>query len=138
MEQPTRAYLGQALRGVATSAVDISDGLVGDLVHILRCSQPWAFPARPAPLPGFDAARASRTGATALFDLQTWRTLALASSDDYELAFTAPADGEEQSPRAAPAPRRRRASAASIQTRSASTDGAEPMSSASPSFDHFG
>ncbi len=36
MEQPTpRAALGQALHGIASSAVDVSDGLIGDLGHIL-------------------------------------------------------------------------------------------------------
>ena len=39
MEQPTpRVALGQALRGIATAAVDLSDGLVGDLGHILAAS----------------------------------------------------------------------------------------------------
>src|SRR6478735_576555 len=39
MEQPTpRVELGQALRGIATSAIDISDGLLGDLGHVLRQS----------------------------------------------------------------------------------------------------
>ena len=39
MEQPApRVALGVALRGVASSAIDISDGLLGDLAHILRRS----------------------------------------------------------------------------------------------------
>ena len=39
LEQPTpRVALGQALRGVASSALDVSDGLLGDLGHILRAS----------------------------------------------------------------------------------------------------
>jgi thiamine-monophosphate kinase len=39
MEQPEpRISLGQQLRGIATSAIDISDGLTGDLQHILRAS----------------------------------------------------------------------------------------------------
>ncbi|MDN4591372.1 thiamine-phosphate kinase [Xenophilus aerolatus] len=92
MEQPTpRVALGQALRGVATSAVDISDGLVGDLGHILRASGVGATLDADAAT-DLIAARAGGTGAAALFDPQTWRTLALAGGDDYELAFTAPAD----------------------------------------------
>ncbi len=40
LHQPTpRIELGIALRGVATAALDISDGLLGDLNHILRQSQ---------------------------------------------------------------------------------------------------
>ena len=39
MEQPQpRVALGMALRGVATSAIDVSDGLLGDLAHVLRRS----------------------------------------------------------------------------------------------------
>src|SRR6478736_2571747 len=40
MEQPTpRVALGEHLRGVATAAIDVSDGLLGDLGHILRQSR---------------------------------------------------------------------------------------------------
>ena len=39
LEQPTpRIALGMALRGVATAAIDVSDGLLGDLGHILKQS----------------------------------------------------------------------------------------------------
>ena len=39
LERPTpRVALGQALRGVASAALDISDGLLGDLRHILQAS----------------------------------------------------------------------------------------------------
>ncbi len=54
MEKPTpRVALGMALRGVAHAALDISDGLIGDLGHILARSQVgacWTWmrcPARP-------------------------------------------------------------------------------------------
>ena len=39
LERPTpRVVLGQALRGMASAALDISDGLLGDLQHILKAS----------------------------------------------------------------------------------------------------
>jgi thiamine-monophosphate kinase len=39
LERPTpRVALGLALRGMASSAIDVSDGLLGDLGHILRAS----------------------------------------------------------------------------------------------------
>ena len=39
MEMPEpRVALGHALRGVASSAIDVSDGLLGDLGHVLRRS----------------------------------------------------------------------------------------------------
>jgi thiamine-monophosphate kinase len=40
MHQPTpRIELGNALRGLASAALDVSDGLLGDLKHILNQSQ---------------------------------------------------------------------------------------------------
>ena len=40
LEMPTpRVALGQALRGIASSALDVSDGLLGDLGHILAQSR---------------------------------------------------------------------------------------------------
>ncbi len=42
MEQPTpRVALGVTLRGVATSAIDLSDGLLGDLRHVLAPLRRW-------------------------------------------------------------------------------------------------
>ena len=40
MEQPQpRVALGLALRGIASSAIDVTDGLLGDLGHVLRRSR---------------------------------------------------------------------------------------------------
>ncbi len=95
MERPSpRIALGMALRGIAHAAADISDGLLGDLGHILT---------------------ASRVGAVLetawLLDTSLHRTLSaylstdevlsrlypwvLTGGDDYELVFTAPASGRE-------------------------------------------
>lgn len=77
MEQPTpRVALGQALRGVAGAAIDISDGLLGDVGHILRQSRVGAR---------IDTALAMGLAGPAV-PLE----YVLAGGDDYELAFTAP------------------------------------------------
>ena len=92
MEQPTpRVARGTALRGVATAAIDISDGLVGDLGHILRASGVGAS-INTAIAMQLIAACAHPVGARALLDAEKQLEFVLAGGDDYELAFTAPAD----------------------------------------------
>jgi thiamine-monophosphate kinase len=85
MEQPTpRVALGQALRGVAHAAIDISDGLLGDLGHVLQQSHVGAQ---------IDTEAAFGLLATSnLAGLPAERQLefVLAGGDDYELVFTAP------------------------------------------------
>jgi len=82
MTMPTpRVALGHALRGVATAAMDISDGLAGDLHHLLAASQCGAEVA-------IDTLPVSSTVATLPVDLR--RALAFAGGDDYELLFAAP------------------------------------------------
>ena len=82
MEQPQpRVALGIALRGIATSAIDVSDGLLGDLAHVLRRSnvgaEVWADV-----LP--------RSAALRAMPLAWQRVCTLAGGDDYELVFSAP------------------------------------------------
>lgn len=90
MEQPTpRVALGTALRGIASSAIDISDGLVGDLGHILRASGVGACIDTSIAI-NLIAISAQPEGARALFDVEKQLELVLAGGDDYELAFTAP------------------------------------------------
>ncbi|TWO68293.1 thiamine-phosphate kinase [Caenimonas sedimenti] len=86
MEQPEpRVSLGQALRGVATSAIDVSDGLLGDLAHVLDRSGVGASVDAPSAAGLLAAARAGYTApAPQILEL------VLAGGDDYELAFTAP------------------------------------------------
>ncbi len=85
LEQPTpRVALGLALRGVANAAIDISDGLLGDLGHILKASGVGAR---------VDTAWVMQSGATST-DLKAAGAgqalrCALAGGDDYELLFTA-------------------------------------------------
>jgi thiamine-monophosphate kinase len=86
MERPTpRVALGMALRGIATSAIDISDGLLGDLTHILETSQCGADIAIDSV-----AACAAFQKAEHSFSLDFCRQITAAGGDDYELAFTAP------------------------------------------------
>jgi thiamine-monophosphate kinase len=83
MELPQpRVALGIALRGVATSAIDVSDGLLGDLAHLLRLSGVGAQ---------LDVDTLPRSATLAAQTLAVQRECTLAGGDDYELLFTAPA-----------------------------------------------
>jgi thiamine-monophosphate kinase len=82
MEQPQpRVALGIALRGIATSAIDVSDGLLGDLGHILRRSKVGAR---------VEVDRVPRSAVLAAQPLALQRECTLAGGDDYELIFSAP------------------------------------------------
>jgi thiamine-monophosphate kinase len=93
LERPTpRVALGLALRGIVSAAIDLSDGLIGDLGHVLKCSQVGAtlqvdtlvqcIACYPGPIAG-------ESGDHIALSVEQWRTLALAGGDDYELLFTA-------------------------------------------------
>lgn len=77
-----RLAAGRLLRGLASAALDISDGLVQDAGHIAAASglgcrvETWRLPLSTALLERFPAATA-----------QQW---ALGGGDDYELCFTVP------------------------------------------------
>jgi len=82
MELPQpRVALGQALRGLASSAVDVSDGMLGDLGHILQRSGVGAT---------VQADRLPRSAWLRTLPLELQRQFGLAGGDDYELVFTAP------------------------------------------------
>ena len=82
MHQPTpRVALGCKLRGTAHAAIDISDGLRGDLRHLLDRSGVGATL-------NVDALPAGPMLAQRDADLR--RRFTLAGGDDYELCFTAP------------------------------------------------
>ena len=84
LDRPTpRVAAGIALRGLASAAIDISDGLLADLGHVLRRSGAGAE---------LDLGRlpTSRTLAEHFpNDAERWR-LQLSGGDDYELCFTVP------------------------------------------------
>ena len=79
-----RLGAGLALRGLASACIDVSDGFLADLGHLLAMSgvgaqiDADAMPVSPALLDAFP-------------DLGARRALQLAGGDDYELCFTAPA-----------------------------------------------
>ncbi|MFN3238347.1 MAG: thiamine-phosphate kinase [Pseudomonadales bacterium] len=75
-----RLLLGQKLRGVASSAIDLSDGLLADLSHILKASQLGAE----LNLDDVPVAEALRE----VFSVEEARQFALSGGDDYELCFS--------------------------------------------------
>ena len=81
-EPEPRVELGERLRGLASAAIDVSDGFAQDLGHILERSGVGAFVEyellpRPAVV-------------SKVTDEKLQARLVLCGGDDYELAFTAP------------------------------------------------
>lgn len=90
LEAPTpRVALGLALRGIASSALDVSDGLLGDLGHILELSSVGATVDSRCTTPLMAAAAYPQSDAWQ-FDSKLQQQCTLAGGDDYELCFTAP------------------------------------------------
>jgi thiamine-monophosphate kinase len=94
LEQPTpRVALGLALRGVATAAADISDGLLGDLGHILEGSDVGATLDTSIAI-NLIALSSYFSGAGGQFNQKSSGITALqcvlGGGDDYELVFCAP------------------------------------------------
>ena len=75
-----RVALGVALRGAATAAIDVSDGLLGDLGHILKRSGVGAV---------VEWERVPCSAALRSLPVERQQNCALAGGDDYELLFTA-------------------------------------------------
>lgn len=100
MEIPTpRVALGLALRAIANAAIDVSDGLLGDLGHILQRSQvgaqidtTWLQQSNTF---GEDAQAAGISPTLAQLPWNKRIEFALAGGDDYELCFTAPVHQRE-------------------------------------------
>ena len=132
MERPQpRVALGLALRGIATAAIDLSDGLVGDLGHVLRASRCGAT-LRVDDLP-------HGPHVAALAPAQR-RLCLLSGGDDYELLFAAPASARAQvrdaGLRAGVAVTRIGVLEAEAGLRIVDADGS-PVAPAERAFDHF-
>lgn len=83
-----RLSLGQALRGLATSCIDISDGLCADVGHIMERSHLGAeIDTTTLPL---------STQILAIEERENAIKLALHGGDDYELCFTVPEEKEAE------------------------------------------
>ncbi|AYD66607.1 thiamine-phosphate kinase [Achromobacter spanius] len=78
--------LGLALRGIAHAAIDLSDGLLQDLGHILAASRLGA---------NLEYARMPVAAALAALDDAPRRRAVLGGGDVYQLCFTAPAARRE-------------------------------------------
>ena len=79
-----RIDVGQAIIGCASSSIDISDGLIGDLEKILSASEVGAI------LNIEDVPLSKEMLKT--YELKKSQAFALSGGDDYELLFTAPAE----------------------------------------------
>ena len=84
-----RTELGIALGGIANSAVDVSDGLLADLGHILSASGGLGADVEADSLPLFESA-------VTLLGRPRALELALGGGDDYELCFTAPKNRHQE------------------------------------------
>ena len=84
LERPEpRVAAGLALRGLASSAIDVSDGLLADLGHILEASGVGGE---------LELARLPLSAAVREALAETGWELPLSAGDDYELCFSLPAD----------------------------------------------
>jgi thiamine-monophosphate kinase len=82
LQRPTpRIELGRRLIGLARSAIDLSDGLIGDLGHVLRRSGVAAK---------VEWDKVPRSAALRTLGESDQQRLALAGGDDYELLFSVP------------------------------------------------
>ena len=88
LHRPTpRNALGLALRDIAHAAIDVSDGLLGDLQHVLKQSNVGAT-LQADDLPLGEILKSTQTH-------NVCHEFAMNGGDDYELCFTAPAAKRE-------------------------------------------
>ena len=130
-----RVGLGERLRGVATAAIDISDGLIGDLGHVLAQSRVGAT---------LDLGLIPRSPTLAALLERGNRDLGLAcmlsGGDDYELCFTTPPSAREllaAIARDVGVPLARVGSVTAATSLVVRDEKGVPLHTLSPSFDHF-
>lgn len=88
LNQPSpRVAAGLALRNIASSAIDVSDGLIADLNHILESSQVGA---------SVELQNIPLSTDLQKNDFNSAIQLALSAGDDYELCFTVPSEREDK------------------------------------------
>jgi len=88
MHQPTpRMELGVHLRDVASAAIDVSDGLLGDLRHLLKQSNVDAQ---------IELDRLPKSATLQKQEMSTQNQFAACGGDDYELCFTASSSQHEK------------------------------------------
>jgi thiamine-monophosphate kinase len=131
-----RVALGERLRGIASAAIDVSDGLTGDLTHIAEQSGVGAT---------IDVASIPRSSALTKFLRDDERELGLrcllAGGDDYELCFTAAATARESIAaiaRDVGVPLARIGTVTAVAGLVVRDERGAPLAALPRSFDHFG
>jgi thiamine-monophosphate kinase len=136
LERPApRVELGIALRGIASAMLDVSDGLTGDLGHLLDASSVSAV-VELAALPRSAALDRKLRGGERELALECL----LAGGDDYELVFAAPPgkrDAVDGAARAAGLPASRVGRIVAGRGLSVLDDSGVPLAALPRAFDHF-
>ena len=125
-----RVSAGQALRGIASAMIDISDGWRSDLAHICEASSVRAIVERM--VPASEAMRAA--GLYLERSIEPWR---LGPSDDYEILFTVPAARWDEAEQALHSAGTHVARIGSIQTGEPGVELAFVHPEIPPGWDHF-
>ncbi len=131
LERPApRVHLGARLVGIASSAIDVSDGLVGDLRHVLRGSGVGAI---------IDWTQVPRSPVLQQQPMHIQYRCALIGGDDYELVFTAALNRRAEVIAAAETTPVTRIGTVTATADLAVLDGqGAPVDTGSGAYDHFG
>lgn len=127
-----RVRLGIGLRGIATACVDVSDGLLGDLGHLIERSKAGAT---------LEWARVPRSAILRRHAPDLQLRCALSGGDDYELAFAAPASmrsAVEAAAQNARTPVTRVGAITEARDLIVLDDAGKPMDTPFKAYDHFG